>query len=80
MNKTEEERKPGQPAADYFVYLCISRTDFADQVFSSIKIEGRILAVVIIFPIALVFVIFLTYGYENSLSLNFYRLSYEVAN
>ncbi len=69
MNNTEEERNSNEPAADFFVYLCITKTDFGNQVFSIIKIEGKILAVVIIFPIALVIVIFLTYG-----------LSYEVAN
>ncbi len=62
MNNTEEPRNPNEAAADFFVYFCISKTDFGDQVFSIIKIEGRILAVVIIVPIALVFVIFLTYG------------------
>lgn len=61
LNETELPRT-GTSAADFFVYLCISRTDFADQSFSSIKIEGNILAVVIILPISLVFVIFLTYG------------------
>jgi hypothetical protein len=59
----EEQRNPGDVAADFFVYLCINKTDLADQVFTTgIEIKDDILKVVIFFPIALLFVIFLTYG------------------
>jgi len=49
-------------SADYYVYLCIDRQDFANQVLMLKMIEDRTLVSLILFSIALVFVVFITYG------------------